>query len=95
MNTDFCPKDPIGITMHSVGKWRGYTEPISRGGLGPKARETEAGSPYILGLCGSCCSEPSQALSRGAWSPSLGILPPSSTHLSFRISQCLSVSHLL
>lgn len=76
MHIDFCPKAPIGNTLHSVGEW-----------LGPKAKETEAGSPYTLRLCGVGVTSPWK---RSLVSHSQGFAP-SSTCLSFRISQCLSV----
>lgn len=43
---EFCPKGPVGITLHSVGKRMGCPDPASMGGLAPKARETETGNPY-------------------------------------------------
>ena len=43
---EFCPKGPVGITLHSVGKRMGCPDPASRGALAPKARETETGNPY-------------------------------------------------
>lgn len=41
---EFCPKGPVGITLHSVGKRMGCSDPASMGGLAPKARETETGN---------------------------------------------------
>lgn len=92
MYIDFRPKGPIGITLHSVGKWMDCTEPASTGGLGPRRGRLRLGALTPSGCVGVATQNPHTPFEEEPGLPILESCPrllPAC--LSGSLSVCLSL----